>query len=216
MLEMKPIIVPAIIARIQAELDGILERLKGKVGRVMLDVMDGRFVENTSLDFDFKLPAGFEYEAHLMVVNPLSRVEGLTGKVCTAILHVEALEDISTAIEYVKDKGLDVMLALNPETKVEVVMPHLSEVDGILVMTVAPGRYGGRFQPDALNKVRRIREVDEDIPIEVDGGMTPDNARAAREAGANIFASGSYILKSNDVSRALQDLEREVKKMPDN
>ena len=212
---MEPIIVPAIIAGTQVELDRIMERLKGKVGRVMLDVMDGRFVGNSSLDFDFKLPSGFEYEAHLMVVNPFDRIDSLTGKVRTAILHVETLEDIEAAIEYVKDKGLSLILALNPATKIDIVLPYLSEVDGILVMTVTPGRYGGRFQPEALDKVRRIREIDKDIPIEVDGGMNPDNARAGREAGADIFASGSFIMKSKDVSRALKDLMREVKEVPD-
>jgi pentose-5-phosphate-3-epimerase len=67
---METIVIPAIIAKTQTELDGMLDVVTGKVDRVMLDVMDGEFVANVSLDFDFKIRRGFEYEAHLMVESP--------------------------------------------------------------------------------------------------------------------------------------------------
>jgi ribulose-phosphate 3-epimerase len=203
---MKPLIVPAIIAESQEELDSMLERLNGMVERVMLDVMDGKFVPNRSLDFDFKLPEGFEYEVHMMAVDPLERLSTMAGKVDIAILHVETLTDIRAAIEGVRELGLQLTLALNPGTEVDVIEPYLNEVDGVLVMTVDPGAYGGRYIPEALEKVRRIREMDGKIPIEVDGGMNVENSRAAREAGANVIASGSFILKSEDVEKAVEAL----------
>jgi ribulose-phosphate 3-epimerase len=203
---MKPLIVPAIIAGSQEELDAMLERLNGKVERVMLDVMDGKFVPNRSLDFDFRLPVGFEYEVHMMAVDPLERLSTMAGKVDIAILHVETLTDIEAAIEVVRDLGLQLTLALNPGTGAEVIEPHLKEVDGVLVMTVDPGAYGGRYIPEALEKVRRIREMNPEIPIEVDGGMNVENSRAAREAGANVIASGSFIMKSEDVAQAVEAL----------
>jgi ribulose-phosphate 3-epimerase len=203
---MKPLIVPAIIAESQEELDSMLERLNGKVERVMLDVMDGKFVPNRSLDFDFKLPEGFEYEVHMMAVDPLERLSTMAGKVDIAILHVETLTDIRAAIEGVRELGLQLTLALNPGTEVDVIEPYLNEVDGVLVMTVDPGAYGGRYIPEALEKVRRIRELDSEVPIEVDGGMNVENSRAAREAGANVIASGSFILKSEDVEKAVEAL----------
>lgn len=205
---MESIIVPAIIAQSQGELESMLELLRGKVDRVMLDIMDGVFVPNRSLDFQFTLPEDFEYEAHLMVVEPLERIGGMAGMIDSVILHVETLKDIRASVEYVKNQGFKVILALNPETSVEYVEPHLEEVDRILVMTVDPGRYGGRFLPDTLNKCREIREMHGTIPIEVDGGMNPENARAAREAGATIIASGSFIMKSGDVGRAVEALSR--------
>jgi ribulose-phosphate 3-epimerase len=204
MVGMEPLIVPAIIAQSQGELESLLGRLRGKVHRVMLDIMDREFVDNTSLDFDFELLECFEYEAHLMVVNPLERIGGLVGKVDFIILHMETLEDVMAAIECVKNLELKVVLALNPETSVDKVEPYLKEVDGILVMTVAPGRYGGRFLPETLVKCCMIRKMHGTIPIEVDGGMNPENARAAREAGANIIASGSFIMKSEDVVHSLR------------
>ncbi len=203
---MKPLVVPAIIAESQVELDSMLERLNGKVDRVMLDVMDGIFVPNRSLDFDFKLPKGFEYEVHMMAVDPLERISTMAGKVDIAILHVETLTNIEAAIERVRELGLQLTLALNPGTGVDVIEPYLDEVDGVLVMTVDPGAYGGKYIPKTLEKVRRIRELDDNILIEVDGGMNVENSKAAREAGANIIVSGSFILKSEDVAQAVEAL----------
>jgi ribulose-phosphate 3-epimerase len=203
---MKPLIVPAIIAGSQGKLDVMLKRLKGKVGRVMLDVMDGRFVPNRSLDFDFRLPEGFEYEVHMMAVDPLERLSTMAGKVDIAILHVETLTDVRAAIERVRGLELKLTLALNPGTGIDAIEPYLDEVDCVLVMTVDPGAYGGRYIPEALEKVRRIRALDPDVPIEVDGGMNAENSRAAREAGANVIASGSFILKSGDVTQAVEAL----------
>jgi len=205
---MKPKIVPAIIAKSQIELDEMLEKCVGKVDKVMLDVMDGRFVVNTSLDFDFSLIDVLEYEAHLMVLNPLDFLEKIYDKIQTIIFHVETLENISVAMNAVRAKGLKLTLALNPETDVEAIKPYLNKVDGILVMSVIPGKYGSRFLPETLEKVKTIRKMDEKINIEVDGGMNPKNVRAAGEAGANIFASGSFLLKSDDFISALSELKK--------
>lgn len=203
---MKPLVVPAIIAESQEELDSMLERLNGKVERVMLDVMDGKFVPNRSLDFDFRLTEGFEYEVHMMAVDPLERLSAMARKVDIAILHVETLTDIRAAIEGVKELGLQLTLALNPGTGVDIIEPYLDEVDGVLVMTVDPGAYGGKYIPEALTKVRSLRGLKPGVPIEVDGGMNVENSRAAREAGANVIASGSFILKSEDVAKAVEAL----------
>ena len=203
---MNQLIVPAIIAESQGKLDSMLERLIGKVDRVMLDVMDGKFVPSRSLDFDFKLPEGFEYEVHMMAVDPLVRLSKMAEKVDIAILHVETLADIGAAIERVRGLGLHLTLALNPGTGVGIIEPYLNEVNGVLVMTVDPGAYGGMYIPEALEKVRRIRELNPEVSIEVDGGMNPENSRAAMEAGANVIASGSFILKSDDIEWAVKAL----------
>lgn len=188
----------------------MLDKVRGKAQRIMIDVMDGKFVPNTSLDFDFKLQDGLEYEAHLMVEKPLDWVKENADKANTAILHVETLDNLRSAIDYVENKGLEVTLALKPETKIDEVLPYLGEVQGILIMTVSPGKYGGKFLSETLEKVKKLRETDDTIPIEVDGGMNPRNARLARESGANIFASGSYIFKSDDIDKALKELKEAI------
>ena len=204
----KPIIVPGIIANSQDELDMMLESIKGGAKRVMLDFMDGKFVENRSIDFDFKVPAGLIYEAHLMVNSPLNWIEKHHSKVDIAILHVESLQDIGDAIDFAKDEGLKVFLAQNPKTDVNVVTPFMDRVDGLLILTVEPGQYGAPFVPETLGKIRALRKISHEILIEVDGAMNPENAKKAIEAGANIIASGSYILKSSDPHKSIEALKK--------
>jgi ribulose-phosphate 3-epimerase len=207
---MEPMIVPAVIAGDQSELGELLSRLRGVANRVMLDFMDGEFVSGTSLQFDLHLPEGFSYEAHLMVRRPLSYLARLAGRVETVILHIETLDDVGRAIVSTRRAGFKVMLAISPGTPVEFVAPYLREIDGVLVMTVEPGKFGADFLPWTLDKVRALRKMDGRVTIEVDGGMSPDNARAAREAGANIFALGSYIIRSQDIGRAFRELEEAI------
>lgn len=206
---METLVVPAIIAKTQSELDGMLAKVMEKIKRVQLDVMDGEFVPNTSLNFDFKLPTGFEYEAHLMVKKPLEWVRKNADKVDIVTMHVEPLKDIGTAVDYVKKKGVKINLALIPETKLETITSYLKKIDGILIMTVEPGSYciKKEFHPEPLEKIKRLRETDKAIPIEVDGCMNPKNARLAKDSGANVFASGSYIFKSKNVDKAIKELE---------
>jgi ribulose-phosphate 3-epimerase len=207
---MKPPIVPGVIANNQNELDEMLEAVRGEVDRVMLDVMDGEFVPNKSLDFDFKVPTWFEYEAHLMIKHPLKWIEKNYDKVMIAILHVETLKDIEEAIAFAKERGLKVTLAMNPETKLDTVLPHLNRISSILILTVEPGQYGAPFVPKTLDKIKRLRKIDKTIPIEVDGAMNPQNIKLAKEAGATIFASGSYVMKSENPKKAIKELEAAV------
>lgn len=208
---MKTLIVPGVIAKTQAELDEMLSRVKGKAERIMLDVMDGEFVPNISLGFDFKVPSdgSFEYEAHLMTNKPLEWVKANADKVDIAIMQVETLDNISEAIDFVKKKGLKVVLALNPETELDDIMPYLNEIDGILILTVHPGSFCVEFLPEPIEKIKKLRETEKTvtIDIEVDGCQNPEHIKLAKEAGANIFASGSYIFKSDDIDKAIQELK---------
>ncbi len=205
------LIVPGVIAKSQDELDGMLDKVVGKVERIMLDVMDNNFVPNSSLEFDFKVPQAFVYEAHLMVTNPLDWIADNGDKVDIAILQVETLEDIGEAIAFVKEKGLKVTLALNPDTGLDIILPFLDEIDAVLILTVNPGSFCVEFLPETLEKIKRLREIDKDIPIEVDGCMNPENAKLAKDAGATIYASGSYVLKSADPDTAIKKLKDAVK-----
>ena len=203
-------IVPAIIAGTQDELDGMLDKVQGNTERVMLDFMDGVFVPSKSLAFDIALPKGIDYEAHLMVHNPLDLIDKLSDIIKIVQLQVESLKNIENAINGAKNLGFDVYLALNPDTPIKMVQSYLDVIDGVLVMTVQPGKYGSKFLPSALDKVKKLREMNAELTIEVDGGMNPDTSRLAKKAGANIFASGSYIMKSGDIGAAIKRLQEAV------
>ncbi|HUV54770.1 MAG TPA: hypothetical protein VMW03_06150 [Candidatus Krumholzibacteriaceae bacterium] len=201
---------PAIMAGDQGQLDEMLNRVTGFAGHIMLDVMDGLFVPGRSLDFDYKLPTGPRYQAHLMVEDPLRHISRLVGKAETAIIHVEALEDVPEVINVTEDHGLGTFLAINPDTPVDAVAPHLSRLDGVLVMTVQPGRYGSPFLPWCLKKVEALRAMGEEPVIEVDGGMNLETAVMAVEMGADLVAVGSYIVASDDPMKAYTRLVEAV------
>jgi len=172
----------------------------------MLDLMDGRFVQSTSLDFEFQIPSIFEYEAHLMVENPSEYVDRMGDCVDWAILHIETLREPETEIDHFKENGFKISLAINPETPLEEILPYLGKSDGILVLTVDPGQYGGVYKPESLKKIERLRNLGVKLPIEVDGGVNPETIVEIKNAGANVFACGSFLMKSGNVALGIQAL----------
>jgi len=205
----RKIIIPAIIARTQKELDEHLSKVEGFSELVQLDIMDGIFVPNNSLDFDFDVTGrNIIFEAHLMITNPMGWIEKNWWKVDTIIVHFESCEKPEDIIRYVKNKGKIIGFAINPETVVHKVRPYLDEIDQLLIMTVNPGFYGSKFLPETLSKISEARKIKPDLDIEVDGGVTPDTIKLINDAGANMFISGSYILKSDGVKEAMDSLKK--------
>jgi ribulose-phosphate 3-epimerase len=194
-------VLPAIIAQNQQELDQMLELIPF-ADNIMLDLMDEKFVGATSLDFPMTLPDGSRYQLHIMAVDPLERIKNLPPQIDTVILHAEILDNISEAIDQTKEKGLNLFIALNPETPISEIEPYLDSLDGVLIMSVHPGQYGAKFLPDQLEKVRKLREESSEINLEVDGGMSDKTIGLAVAAGANMIASGSFIMKCNDPEAA--------------
>lgn len=204
---MRNYIIPSIIAKNQQELDNLIGQVKGFSEIAQLDIMDGKFVENESINFEFTLPkSSLKYEVHLMINDPMGWIEKNHAKVDTILVHIETINDPDKIIDYVKSVNKKVGFALNPQTSIEIIKPYLDKIDEVLIMTVVPGRYGAPFLSDMLDKVRKIRELNQDIDIEVDGGISDKTIKDAHDAGANLFISGSYIIKSDDPRKAMNAL----------
>jgi ribulose-phosphate 3-epimerase len=196
---MNRIVIPSVIAKTQKELDCVFSKVRDIARLFQLDVMDGRFVPSQSLNFDFRLPGKkYEYEAQLMVENPEEWIEKNGEKVDTIIAQIESVKNPESFIGYVKNKKKRVAFALKPETDVVQVQDYLESIDQVLVMTVHPGYYGGKFLPPTLDKVKRLRELKPELDIEVDGGIQPHTIERAREAGANLFVCGSYLIAAEN------------------
>ena len=209
---MKKVIIPAVIAKSQKELDGIFSKIKDSACLLQLDIMDSKFVPNSSLDFDFKLPQKkYKFEAHLMVEYPEKWVDENWEKVDIIIAHFESVKNPGKIIESVRKKEKKVAFALNPETDVEQIEKYLDDIDQVLIMTVHPGFYGSKFLPKTLNKVRWLRELRPDLDIEVDGGIKPGTIEEVSKAGANMFVSGSFIINSADIKESIKILENKIK-----
>lgn len=209
---MKKVIIPAVIAKSQKELDDIFSKIKDSARLLQLDIMDGKFVPNNSLDFDFMLPQKkYQFEAHLMIENPEKWVDENWEKVDIIIAHFESVKNPGEIIESVKKKEKKVAFALNPETDVEQIKKYLDDIDQVLIMTVHPGFYGSKFLPEMMDKIRKLRKLRSDLDIEVDGGIKPDTIEKVNEAGANMFVSGSYIINSDDIRERIRILENKIK-----
>ena len=208
---MKKMIIPAIIAKNQNELDERINKVKDYVELIQLDFMDGDFVPNESINFDFQLPkTNCKSEAHLMVSNPIEWIEKNYYKVDMVLAHFESIKNPQEVIDLAKKKNKKIGFVLNPKTTIDEIKNYLDQLDQVLIMTVNPGFYGSPFLPEMLDKITELRKLKPDLDIEVDGGVTDKTIGLVNEAGANMFVSGSYIVKSDNVKKAVDTLKKIV------
>ena len=202
-------IIPAIIAKTQDELDNLIDKLGVLVETAQLDIMDNRFVPNISLFFNFKLPkSSLKFEAHLMIEDPEIWIEKNYQKVDTILIHYESCNNPKKIIDEVKKRKKRVGFVLNPETPIKNILGFIDDIDQVLIMTVNPGFYGSPFLPEMLDKIRELRNIKPNIDIEVDGGITDKTIDLVNKAGANMFVSGSYIMKSDNVRKSIYNLKK--------
>lgn len=206
---MKTQVIPSIISNSQKELE---ERIgKVKTNFFQIDVMDGKFVKNKCAMFNFKLPKGKKYEAHIMMRNPRHWIEKNWAKFDSIVFHIEAVKNPDALIGFIKNRKREVGIALNPETKINRLKIHLDEIDYVLVLTVKPGKYGAEFNPKVLDKIKQLKKLKPNLEIEVDGGVNENTILQAKKAGANRFVSGSYIQNSENPQKAFEKLRRIAK-----
>lgn len=203
---MKRIVIPSIIAKNQNELNDRISKVESSI--YQLDIMDGKFVKNKSLMFDFKVPKGRKYEAHLMILNPKLWIEKNFEKVDTIIFHFESTRNLEELIKLIKSKNKNVGIAINPWTPVKKIETFLDKINMVLVMTVNPGKYGSKFLSKTLEKVKELRELKPNLNLEVDGGINNKTIHKAFKSGANSFVVGSYLQKSENPKEALSSLRK--------
>ena len=211
---MKRQIAPAILVKDKDEFKRRIEKVKPYVSRVQIDIMDGKFVPNRTLqpiDMDLSLLEDLEAEYHLMVENPLEYVTqiGKEGPMHTYQFHIEsfkAKEEIEAAISHVKKISSNIFLALSPDTPASAVEPYLQKIDGILVMTVYPGFSGQSYLEKMDDKIRALRKMAPSLPIEVDGGITKQTIAHASAAGATLFGAANAIFAAEDAGSAIEEL----------
>ena len=182
-----------------------------------LDVMDGHFVRNISFGPSFVkhvreiVPDAF-LDTHLMIERPDNYIKAFIESGSSNItIHVEPKYDIKKTIKKIKDSGISVGLALNPETPLEIAQPFLGQIDILLIMTVVPGFGGQQFMNDAtmpkVKEATKIREENDlNFHIQVDGGITASTAKIAAEHGANIMVAGTNTFRSTDMKLAIKEL----------
>lgn len=195
-------IIPAILVHTEAEFHANLEKVAPFASLVQLDVVDGEFAPNLTWGESRvvrSIQSGVRFEIDLMVSNP-GKVVGDWALPATPIsriyFHQEAAAgEEEMIINRVKEVGIEVGMSLVPETPLDDIYPYLHELDAILLLGVTPGYQGQEFQTSVLDNIRTLHASHPGLPIEVDGGVKPDNIREIAEAGARRVAVGSYIFE---------------------
>lgn len=206
-------IIPAILTNDVNDLKDKLQKLQGLTDWVQIDIMDGRFVNNTSINLKDlkKISAGFNFEAHLMVLDPETYLQSARdAHIKRVIFHVEAVDDVSSVIEKIKIYGFEIGIALNLETELENVLPYKDIVDIILFLGVKPGFGGQVFMPSVIDKIKQLREIDKNILIEVDGGVKLDNISVLNSVGANYFVVGTGLFSAPDIKERFDQLHQQI------
>lgn len=177
---------------------------KSNADLIHIDIMDGKFVSNKTWSnkevFKFLKDISKKIEVHLMVMNPLKYLEDFAFlNTEYFIFHIEAVKDVKSTINKIKEYGLKVGISIKPETNVESVFPYLKDIDEVLVMSVNPGKSGQEFIENSINKINELRkEIDKNkykTIISVDGGINDITGKECIESGCDMLVSASYIHK---------------------
>jgi ribulose-phosphate 3-epimerase len=181
-----------------------------------LDVMDGRFVPNISfgpmlIDFFRKATTKF-CDVHLMIEEPEKYVEAFHKAGADGIsVHIEASRHLHRTLQQIRGLGIKAGVAINPHTPVDSLNDILPQTDLVCVMSVNPGFGGQQFIPHTLEKVRQLRNRIDSLNlstlIEVDGGVTLENAPALIQAGAHVLVAGNTVFKSADPKATIAALK---------
>ncbi|MFX1388596.1 MAG: ribulose-phosphate 3-epimerase [Promethearchaeota archaeon] len=185
----------------------IIEKLEG-FDYFHIDVMDGRFVDNKTDNLNVVHNIRNNYNtpiiAHLMVINPIEYFKKIYKFIDIFLFHFEINYDIDEILREVKRYNVKVGLAINPETPISKIVPFLSKIDLVLVMSVNPGWSGQEFLPCSIKKVNELSKLKENnnFLIDVDGGINLQIASLL--SNTDILTSSSTILKAEDPNRIIK------------
>ncbi|MBE7061760.1 MAG: ribulose-phosphate 3-epimerase [Clostridiales bacterium] len=181
-----------------------------------LDVMDGSFVKNISFGPKFIKEARpytkAIFDAHLMIVNPWNYIDRFADAGADIItVHYEACGDrLKDTLKAIKSLGVKCGAVINPDTPVDSIKDVIEECDMLLLMSVFPGFGGQKFIPEVLPKIEQaaklIEKTGKDIDLEIDGGITKENVRLVKDAGANVIVAGSTVFAEKDRAKIIKEL----------
>ena len=176
-----------------------------------IDVMDGQFVENDTIEImqkyadNIKNISNIPLDVHLMVKDIRKYVDIFSSCNPNIIhFHIEAVEKekVLETIEYIKDAGCKVGIAINPETKIEEVYEYLPYIHNVLIMSVHPGKGGQEFISNTIEKIKNLKKYIQQNNLE--------NEKQVREAGANIAVVGTYLINSKDYKFTINKLKQDA------
>ena len=199
---------PSILSADFSQLGTEIKRLEeGGADMIHVDVMDGHFVPNLTIGPPvikaLRKQCSLKFDVHLMISPVHNYIESYAEAGADIItIHPEATDNLEASILKIKQLNKKVGVSLNPESKIDLILDFLDKIDLVLIMSVNPGFGGQKFMPEVLEKIKKLRKIQDErnlnFDIEIDGGINFENYKKAIDAGANILVSGTTIFKSNN------------------
>lgn len=215
MIKIAPSILSADFSRLGEEIK-LLDKCKADL--VHIDVMDGNFVPNISFGIpvikSIKHFTKIPFDVHLMIEEPARYVKDFADAGADIItVHFEADRHLDRTIDYIKSLGVKAAVALNPATLVDNIKYLIPKLDMILIMSVNPGFGGQKYIEYCDSKISYAKELagqyNENLMIEVDGGITKDNIARVVHKGANVIVAGSSVFKGGNIEDNIRLLREE-------
>ena len=214
---MQTLIAPSVLAADFANLQRDVEMInRSEADWFHIDIMDGVFVPNISFGMpvlrDIVKHATKPMDVHLMIVDPdryINTFAKLGGNVLT--VHYEACTHLHRTLQAIKAEGMQAGVALNPHTPVHLLKDVIQDIDLVCLMSVNPGFGGQKFIENTYNKVSELRQLIDSkgagTRIEIDGGVTDQNAAKLVECGADVLVAGSFVFKAEDSVATVANLK---------
>jgi len=202
-------LVPAILTDDPEALERMVRQAETFTNFAQIDIMDGQFVPSLSITWQdlASISINLTWEAHLMVMYPEDYLEGFRqAGAQKVIFHYEANNSPQEVISQARNMGLEVGLAINPETPVTAIAHLINDIDSILLLSVNPGFYGSQFIPEVMDKVAELHHVRPDLEIGMDGGINESNIAEIAQSGVDVICVGSAIFRQPQPAESFQHL----------
>jgi len=214
---MSAVICPTVLAGNIDEYSQQVERIAGFATRMHIDVADGQFAPTKTIGLDqIWWPGGVLADLHVMYQEPFKHVKLLVGlRPQLIIVHAEADGDFIAFAEAAHAEGVEVGVALKPETMPEKIIPALDWIDHVLVFSGNLGHFGGQANTHLLSKVLKLKHAKPRLEIGWDGGINNQNAATLAAGGVDVLNVGGFIQHAGDPERAYESLKEELATLPD-